>query len=184
MSPRGEVVLNSPVFGGVAPPLFIWTISGGFGISTCGAPAHMYGRGYKMLHRTQHTQTTQQSLRILIVEDEREVLDMLREVLTGAGHAVVAAQDGEAALACFQAQPFDIVFTDLYMPGVSGWEVAGRIKNLNCSVPVVLLTGWDVELEKAALKTKGIDCFIKKPFAIAAILQALVDLCGPCKKAG
>ena len=137
-----------------------------------------------MMQCRQHTQTDQQGLRILIVEDERDVLDMLQEVLGSEGHAVISAPDGEAALACFQEQPFDIVFTDLNMPGVSGWEVADRIKNINYSVPVVLLTGGDVDIEKAELKTKGIDCFIKKPFAIAAILQALVDLCGPCKKAG
>ena len=125
----------------------------------------------------QHKQTNKHGLCILVVEDERNVLDMLREVLTGEGHAVSAAPDGAVALACFQTQPFDIVFTDLNMPGLSGWELADRIKNINCSVPVVLLTGWDVEFEKAELKTKGIDCFIKKPFPIAAILQALDDLC-------
>ena len=136
------------------------------------------------MQSTQQAQTVQQSLRILIVEDERDVLDMLQEVLASEGHAVISAPDGEAALACFQEQPFDIVFTDLNMPGVSGWEVAGRIKNINCSVPIVLLTGWDVQLEKAELKAKGIDCFIRKPFTIAAVLQALVDLCGPRKNAG
>ncbi len=134
-----------------------------------------------MLQSRQQTKTAQQSLRILVVEDERDVLDMLREVLEGEGHAVIAVPDGESALAYFQAQPFDIVFTDLYIPVFSGWDVAGRIKKLNSSVPVVLLTGCDVEFEQAELKTRGIDCFIKKPFTIAAVLQALVDLCGPRK---
>jgi len=132
---------------------------------------------------TQHKQTNKHGLCILVIEDERDVLDMLKEVLTSEGHAVSAAPDGAAALACFQTQPFDIVFTDLNMPGLSGWELADRIKHINCSVPVVLLTGGDVEFEKAELKTKGIDCFIKKPFTIAAILQALDDLCGPHKNA-
>ena len=136
-----------------------------------------------MVQARQNTQTARQTLRILIVEDERDVLDMLRDVFASAGHTVIAVPDGETALASFQAQHCDIVFTDLYMPGFSGWEVAGRIKKLDCSVPVVLLTGCDVDFEQAELKTKGVDCFIKKPFAIAAILQALADLCGPRKNA-
>jgi CheY-like chemotaxis protein len=123
-------------------------------------------------------ETDQRSLRILIVEDESDVLDMLEEVLEGEGHTVITAVDGKAGLECFQMQPFDIVLTDLNMPGISGLEMAGRMKKIKPSVPVMLLTGWDVELETAELAAKGIDCFIKKPFAILDILQALDDLCG------
>jgi two-component system, OmpR family, response regulator RegX3 len=137
-----------------------------------------------MVQARQYTHTARQTLRILIVEDERDVLEMLREVLASEGHTVIAVPDGETALASFQAQHCDIVFTDLSMPGFSGWDVAGRIKKLDRSVPVVLLTGGDVYFEQAELKTKGVDCFIKKPFSIAVVLQALADLCGPRKNAG
>jgi two-component system response regulator FlrC len=128
-------------------------------------------------------QTNPRSLRILIVEDERDVLDMLEEVLTGEGHTVITALDGKAGLDCFQRQPVDIVLTDLNMPGISGLEMASRIKKINPSVPVMLLTGWDVGLDTAELAAKGIDCFIKKPFTIADILLALDDLCGAGQKA-
>lgn len=118
------------------------------------------------------------SLRILIVEDERDVLDMLEEVLSSEGHTVSTALDGNAGLDCFQRHTFDIVLTDLNMPGISGLEMAGRMKKISPSVPVILLTGWDVGLDTAELAAKGINCFIKKPFTIADILQALDDLCG------
>ena len=124
------------------------------------------------------------SLRILIVEDERDVLDMLQEVLARAGHRVIAAPDGKAGLACFQRQPFDIVLTDLNMPGISGFDLATGIKKINQSMPVLLLTGWAGEFEEAELTAKGIDCIIKKPFAIADLLQTLDDLYGACKKTG
>ena len=73
---------------------------------------------------------------------------MLEEVLAGEGHTVITALDGNAGLACFQRQPFDIVLTDLNMPGISGLEMAGRMKKIKPSVPVMLLTGWDVGLER------------------------------------
>ena len=127
-------------------------------------------------------QADPRSLRILIVEDECDVLDMLQEVLAGEGHTVITALDGNTGLACFQRQPFDIVLTDLNMPGISGLEMAGRMKKLKPSVPVMLLTGWDVELKQAELAAKGIDCFLKKPFTIADILRSIDDLCGRRKK--
>jgi CheY-like chemotaxis protein len=129
-------------------------------------------------------QVNPRSLCILIVEDEQDVLDMLEEVLTGEGHTVITALDGKAGLDCFQKQPFDIVLTDLNMPGISGLEMAGRMKKIKPAVPVMLLTGWDVGLDTDELATKGIDFFIKKPFAIVDILQALDDLCGASQTAG
>jgi CheY-like chemotaxis protein len=129
-------------------------------------------------------QTPQRSLRILIVEDERDVQAMLEEVLTGSGHRVAAAPDGKAGLACFQSQPFDIVLTDLNMPGISGFALATEIKKIDRSMPVLLLTGWAGEFEQAELTANGIDCIIKKPFFIADLLQALDDLCSACEKTG
>jgi CheY-like chemotaxis protein len=128
------------------------------------------------------SQTGPSSLRILIVEDEADIVDMLREVLTVEGHTVVTAAEGTDGLACFTAEPFDIVLTDLNMPGISGLEMAERIKKLNSSIPVILLTGWDVGLDHDELMAKGIDCFMKKPFAITAILQSINNLCGGRKK--
>jgi DNA-binding response OmpR family regulator len=116
-------------------------------------------------------------MRILLVEDERDVLDMLQEILTGEGHTTQTALDGAAGLACFLAGPFDIVFTDMNMPGISGFDVATEIKKINPLVPVVLLTGWDMECGPFDLKAQGIDLLMKKPFAITDILQAIKLLC-------
>ena len=127
-------------------------------------------------------QSQPRSLRILIVEDEADIVDMLREVLTGEGHTVITAAQAKDGLACFETGSFDIVLTDLNMPGISGLEMAEQIKKLNSSTPVILLTGWDVRLKQGELKAKGIDCFLKKPFTIADILRSIDDLCGRRKK--
>jgi len=122
-------------------------------------------------------QTALHNLRILLVEDERDVLDMLQEILTVEGHTTQTAPDGAVGLAYFLAGPFDIVFTDMYMPGISGFEVAEEIKKIKPLVPVILLTGWDMECGPFDLKAQGIDLLIKKPFAIIDILDAVKLLC-------
>jgi CheY-like chemotaxis protein len=121
--------------------------------------------------------TTPAAKRILLVEDERDVLDMLLEILAAEGFAAQTASDGEEALARFRRQSYDIVFTDMNMPGLTGLEVAAEIKKLRPEVPVVLLTGWDMEITPAQLRDRGIDALIKKPFAISDILQAIAQLC-------
>ena len=112
--------------------------------------------------------------RILLIEDEAEVAEML----ACEGYTAVPEPDGEQGLARFQAQPFDIVVTDLTMPGISGWDVADRIKKLDQAVPVIMLTGWDAELEPDEITARGVDRYIKKPFTLHDIIGAIDDLCG------
>ncbi len=102
---------------------------------------------------------------------------MMREILTAEGHATREAPDGRTAVALFYAEPFDIVFTDMHMPGFTGYDVAREIKKAKPSMPVVLMTGWDIESEPAELKAKGIDLLIKKPFTITDIVLAIELLC-------
>lgn len=111
--------------------------------------------------------------RILLIEDERDVLDMLHEILACEGHTTLAAHNGAAGLACFLDQQIDIVFTDMNMPGITGFDVAREVKKAMPGLPVVLLTGWDVDCEPFDLKAQGVDLLIKKPFAIQDILNAL-----------
>jgi signal transduction histidine kinase len=65
---------------------------------------------------------------ILVIEDEPTILDTMEKILTMAGHRVTLVQDGEQGISLFRSGKFDIVFTDLGMPGLSGWEVAEAIK--------------------------------------------------------
>ena len=86
--------------------------------------------------------------RILVVEDEDEVRQLLSDILASEGHEVEAAANGSEGIEVFKQNTFDLVFSDLGMPDMSGWEVADEIKNINSTVPVILVTGWNVEIAK------------------------------------
>ncbi|MEK6529783.1 MAG: ATP-binding protein, partial [candidate division NC10 bacterium] len=112
-------------------------------------------------------------LRCLVVDDEQPVLEVLGDVLAAGGHSAVLVADGAEAIRRFKAEPFDIVFTDLAMPGVNGWQVARAVKDQAPSVPVLLVTGWGVELSPDELRGKGIDAVLSKPVQFEDILAAV-----------
>jgi CheY-like chemotaxis protein len=102
--------------------------------------------------------------RVLVVEDEQEVRDILTNVLRSDGHAVVACEDGDRALIELEAEGFDLVITDLGMPGLSGWDVARAVKELRPGTPVAMVTGWSEQIDPAQAGSEGIDYLIAKPF--------------------
>jgi CheY-like chemotaxis protein len=114
--------------------------------------------------------------RILVVEDEDEVRELLKDILIDGGHEVEFTANGQKALEFFQEKTFDMVFTDLGMPGMSGWQVAEQIKQLSGETPVALITGWDVKQKKQELKNKGVDVVLKKPFRVDEILGLVQEL--------
>ena len=68
-----------------------------------------------------------------------------------------------------------MVLTDLGMPGMSGWQVAEKIKGINGKVPVVLTTGWNIELEEREIKDKWVDLVIQKPFEVDQVLNIVQE---------
>lgn len=115
------------------------------------------------------------SLRCLVVDDEPVVGAMLGDVLESGGHRVVVVQDGGEAIARFSAEPFDVVFTDLAMPRVSGWQVGRAIKEIAPKVPVFLVTGFGVELSAEERRAHGVDLVLVKPLKIQEILDAVAQ---------
>ncbi len=113
--------------------------------------------------------------RILIVEDEEEVRNVLSAILTHAGHEVEVVSDGNQGIEAFKEKEFDLAFTDLGMPGMSGWQVAKKMKDINGRVPVAVITGWDMQLDESELKSKWIDFMIKKPFEVEQILNLVQE---------
>jgi PAS domain S-box-containing protein len=109
-------------------------------------------------------------MRILAVEDEPEVLDILRAVLSHTGHTVITAASGPEALDLFESEPVDLVVTDLGMPGMTGLVLAGELKRRR-QVPVILLTGWAEELDER--NGTPVDVVIAKPFTRERLLDAL-----------
>ncbi|MDR3570514.1 MAG: response regulator [Syntrophobacteraceae bacterium] len=116
------------------------------------------------------------SFRLMLVEDDPEILNLLRDMLRLKGHRVVALSDGEKALEMIDAGNFDLVLTDLGMPVISGWEIARRAKAKNPLVPVVMITGWGAQYEDTDLASKGVDLMLSKPLSWDKLLNSIERL--------
>jgi CheY-like chemotaxis protein/anti-sigma regulatory factor (Ser/Thr protein kinase) len=113
--------------------------------------------------------------RVLVIDDEPQVRGVLAEILRVQKHEVVEAEQGAEGLARFREQPFDLVMTDLAMPGMSGWQVAQAIKAERPGVPVVLVTGWGVELPPDQLRRNGVDRVMTKPFRFEDVREVVAS---------
>lgn len=101
--------------------------------------------------------------RILVVDDEEMFAQVFVDMLSEYGHVVCTANSGADAIKQFQVSSFDLVFTDLGMPEMSGWQVAKGIKDINSAVPVVLLTGWGAKVDEDQLAQSQVDMVLSKP---------------------
>jgi CheY-like chemotaxis protein/anti-sigma regulatory factor (Ser/Thr protein kinase) len=116
------------------------------------------------------------SYRLLLVEDDPEILNLLRDMLRLKGHRVVAVGDGEKALELIDSSNFDLVLTDLGMPVVSGWQIAKAAKTKNPALPVVMITGWGAQYEDADLASRGVDLMLAKPLSWEKLLSSIEKL--------
>jgi CheY-like chemotaxis protein len=106
------------------------------------------------------------------------VREALADMLRLTRHEVVTASEGIEALERFRAGPFDLVLTDLAMPGMSGWQVAQAVKAIRPEVPVVLVTGWGVELPAEQLRASGVDRVMTKPFRLDEVHAVVGEFLG------
>jgi nitrogen-specific signal transduction histidine kinase/CheY-like chemotaxis protein len=102
--------------------------------------------------------------RILVIDDETDIRETLRDMLVRDGHDVVACADGESGLAHFVAEGFDLVITDLVMPRTTGWDVARLVKQRSPATTVVMVTGWGDHFDRDEAEGRGVDALIAKPF--------------------
>jgi len=116
--------------------------------------------------------------RILVIDDEDSVREILSRMLKTKGHKVVVAPNGEEGIERFRAEPFDLVFTDLGMPKLSGWDVGKIIKEISPKTPIAMITGWGVELDRGKLNESGIDLIISKPFDFDQVIHLVSEAMG------
>ncbi len=100
---------------------------------------------------------------ILVVDDERDIRELVELLLRRAGHEVRTAADGRAAMRAFHADPPDLVILDITMPELDGWQTLERIRDLG-NVPVLVLTAHSAELERVRGLRAGSDDYVIKPF--------------------
>lgn len=113
-------------------------------------------------------------MKILIVEDETLLREGLADLLRGAGHTVLAAADGETALARGADPTLDLVLLDLMLPKLDGIEVCRRLRELRPRLPILMLTARGAEDDKVAGFEAGADDYVTKPFGTKELL-ARVD---------
>jgi PAS domain S-box-containing protein len=112
--------------------------------------------------------------RILLVDDDPEVSDIIGLTLEHLGHSVTVVTSGREALSAFKGDNYGLVITDLGMPDVSGIDVARAVKATKPDTPVMLITGWGVHLDTEQMRE--IDSVIEKPFGKDALIKQMAEL--------
>jgi DNA-binding response OmpR family regulator len=113
--------------------------------------------------------------RVLIVEDEPHILEILSFILDVEGFEVVSAADGELAMLALQRERPDVVVLDLMLPRKNGFEVLKQIKgdpDLK-SIPIVVLTAKGQAQDRRLAEEMGVDTFMTKPFANSEVIEAI-----------
>ncbi len=111
--------------------------------------------------------------RILIVDDEATIRESLRESLVAEGYDAEIAESGEEALAKTHGTVYDLVVTDLRLPGVSGLDILRALRNQNNETPVIMMTAYgDVDTAVSAMRSGAYD-FIPKPFKLSAMKKQI-----------
>lgn len=111
--------------------------------------------------------------RVLVAEDDTNILQGLIDIMDNEGYEVVPVKDGEKAIEIFNKQPFDLVVLDIMMPKKNGYEVCREIRSKNRSIPVVMLTAKGEEIDKVVGLESGADDYITKPFGVQELRARL-----------
>jgi nitrogen-specific signal transduction histidine kinase/CheY-like chemotaxis protein len=112
--------------------------------------------------------------KILVVDDAEEVREVLRELLSRHGFTVVTCPDGESGLVELESRTFDLAMVDLGLPGISGLEVANRLKSRWPATQVALMTGYGDRMGPEDAQARGVDFVLSKPFSLDQ-LRSVVD---------
>jgi DNA-binding response OmpR family regulator len=123
--------------------------------------------------------------RILIADDEPEMVRGLEDNLRFEGYQTMAAANGEDALALALTKAFDLILLDIMMPKVSGWEVCRALRQKGIDVPIIMLTARGQEADRVQGLELGADDYITKPFSLRELLarvRAVLRRPGPRQK--
>jgi len=115
-------------------------------------------------------------LKILVVDDEDYVRELLMDILRLDGCEVSLASDGHDALTLFDGQAFDAVLTDVGLPGMSGWELARYIRERDASIPLAVITGWGDAVSPEEQTAAQADWVIPKPFSVERITNLVQEI--------
>jgi two-component system response regulator MprA len=123
-------------------------------------------------------------LRILVVDDDQNLLKMMRRTLTYEGFEVIAAENGREALDIVEAKPPDLIVLDWMMPQLDGLEMLKRLRSAGDETPILMLTARDAIEDRVQGLDRGADDYLVKPFAPSELLARLRALLRRSKIAG
>ena len=115
-------------------------------------------------------------IKILLAEDDGALRGLVRTTLTDDGYEVTACHDGNEALTAMQDQKFDMLITDIMMPGTDGFELAERVRESDKNIPILFMTALDDKISMQKGFNIGIDDYLVKPFDIEILLMRIKAL--------
>jgi excisionase family DNA binding protein len=116
--------------------------------------------------------------RILVVDDEAAIRDLLSKTLALADYDVDLAPDGRTALERLRIIPYDLLITDLKMPGVDGLTVVREARRLKADIPVIIITGFSTEASAIDAVNLGVSGYLTKPFRVPRVLAVAAKALG------
>lgn len=118
--------------------------------------------------------------KILVVDDEPKIVDMVEKVLSNEGFLVIKAYDGPSGLSMVESEQPDLVVLDLMLPGIDGFEVLKRIR-AKSNIPVVVLTARTDEIDKLLGLGIGADDYVTKPFSLRELVLRIKNILKRCQ---
>jgi DNA-binding response OmpR family regulator len=141
-----------------------------------GCRPHRKGRGDMTDEKTQAEQQQQKTARkrILLVDDDREIVESMKIALESSGYQVVVARDGNQGLAMAEREDPDLVILDMMMPKRSGFLVLEKLRRTRpVPIRVIMITANEGSRHKAYAEMLGVDDYIRKPFAMDRLLDSV-----------
>jgi len=112
-------------------------------------------------------------LRVLVVEDERKMRDLLRQGLREAGFGVDAVGDGAEALELRQTKPYDVIVLDVMLPGFDGFETCRLLRDMGAREPILMLSARSAVEDRVRGLDTGADDYLTKPFSLEELLARI-----------
>jgi excisionase family DNA binding protein len=116
--------------------------------------------------------------RVLVVDDEASIRDLLEKTLTMADYVVDTAPDGRSAIERMRMYPYDLLITDLRMPGMDGLSVIREARRFKADLPVIIVTGFSSEASAIEALNLGVASYLTKPFRVPQVLAKAAKALG------